>query len=183
MPDRAHRWRGIHDRDMVRSGVSAELAPVGAGLGAGPGQPLEAALVVRNTGVGHAFPSYVTPRVFVAAWQVDAAGREIPGTREEATIARIIDFGSSPWREVADTRLLPGRALTLEYLRPRAEGAAALVGRVRVDPDHHYRGVFDSLRQRYSDPEAVRLMEEAHRRTLESSYALYEERLELARGE
>jgi len=177
MPDRAHLWRGIHDPEMVRSGVSAGLVPVDAGLAAEPGGPIAAALVVKSHDVGHAFPTYVTPRVFLAAWQEDASGEPVAGTREEATIARIVDFSTS--REVQDTRVLPGESVKLDYAGPRAAEAVALVGRVTVDPGYHYRGVFENLRTSYQDPEARRLMEEAHQRTVESPYVLYELRREL----
>jgi hypothetical protein len=142
---------------------------VGSGLS---GEILEAGLVVRNRGVGHAFPTYVTPRVFLAVWQEDAEGGALEGTLEEAQIARIIDFAA--WSEVSDTRVPPGESVVLDYARPRAAGAAALVGRITVDPDHHYRGVFAELLTSYADPEARRLIGEAHRRSLEAIYVLYE---------
>ena len=59
MPDRRHRWRGIHDLEMVRSGLTIE-----AKAGAPRYRPGELALVtlrVSSTRVGHAFPTYVTP--------------------------------------------------------------------------------------------------------------------------
>jgi len=60
MPDRRHRWRGIHDADMVRSGLT-----ITAKTGAARYRPGETALVtlrVTSTCVGHAFPTYVAPR-------------------------------------------------------------------------------------------------------------------------
>jgi hypothetical protein len=171
MPDRAHLWRGIHDPEMVRSGVEATLEPAGVGVS---GERLEARLVLRSTAVGHAFPSYVTPRVFLELWQADAAGGEIADTREELTLARILDFGSHPWEEIQDTRISPGGAAILDYARPRAPGAAALTGRVRVDPDFHYRSVFAALKDSYTTAEARSLMRDAHRRTLQSPYTLYD---------
>jgi GNAT superfamily N-acetyltransferase len=170
MPDRAHVWRGIHDADMVRDAVDVDLVVADAAQGDG----VRAALVVENRAVGHAFPTYVTPRVFLAVWQTDESGREIEGTRAEASIGREIDFGTSPWREVFDTRVAPGKSVKLDYSVARAPGATALLGRVSVDPDHHYRGVFESLRNSYRDPEARALIEEAYRRSQESSYVLVE---------
>ena len=171
MPDRAHRWRGIHDPETVRAAVDVTLTPVGAGL---EGPRLEAALVVNNRGVGHRFPSYVTPRVRVALWQEDASGRELPGTREEAWIARVLDF--SDWSEISDTRIPPGESVKLDYARERAAGAAALVGRVTVDPDYHYRGVYQELVQTYSDEAALSRMREALRRADAAVYVLREVR-------
>jgi hypothetical protein len=169
MPDRAHLWRGIHDPETVRNAVDVELDVDGL-----TGSSVSGVLRIRNRDVGHAFPSYVTPRVFVAVFQIDRLGREIPSTRVEGIIGREVDFSTEPWREVLDTRVMPGEIAQLLYDLPRSPDAAALVGRVVVDPDHHYRGVFAELGRLYSDPEARRLIEEASRRISTSTYVLAE---------
>jgi hypothetical protein len=169
MPDRAHLWRGIHDPETVRKAVDVELVVELPG-----GSRIDGALRVRNRDVGHAFPSYITPRVFLELFQVDAEEREIEGTRLEATIGREIDFSTVPWTEVFDTRLFPGETAQLLYDLPRAREAQALVGRVIVDPDFHYRGVFESLVESLNDPQALGLIAEAGRRTSESTYVLTE---------
>ena len=136
--------------------------------------------MVANRGVGHAFPTYVTPRVFVAMWQADVTGRELADTRLEAAIGREIDFGAQPWREVFDTRVLPGESVKLDYVAARHPDAVALVGQVRVEPDYHYESVFVSLHETLTNPEARRMITEAHRRARESGYVLTELRRELA---
>ncbi len=177
MPDRAHTWRGIHDPETVRAAVDVALVPLEL---AGP--ELSAALVLTSREVGHAFPTYVTPRVFLAAWQEDAAGDEIEGTRIEATIGRQIDFGASPAREVFDTRVAPGESVKLDYAKARRREAVAVAGRVTVDPDHHKRGVFASLLRELENPDARARIAEAHRRASESSYVLFEARRPLPIG-
>ncbi len=177
MPDRAHTWRGIHDPETVRSAVEVDLVPRALG-----GSELTASLVLASREIGHAFPTYVTPRVFLAVWQEDAGGREIEGSRVAATIGREIDFAASPAREVFDTRVAPGEAVKLDYARPREPGSVALVGRVTVDPDHHYRGVFASLLRDLTDPDARTRIAEAQRRASESSYVLFETRRSLPPG-
>src|SRR5262249_57279904 len=74
MPDRRHLWRGIHDPDMVRGGLTISVVE-----DARPAGVLRARLVVENSGVGHRFPTYVTPLVVLRAGLVDAAGRPVPG--------------------------------------------------------------------------------------------------------
>ena len=84
MPDRRHRWRGIHDLEMVRSGLT-----ISARSGASRYRPGDVALVtlrVTSTRIGHAFPTYVTPRVVLSAELVDDAGRIVPGSRQEQVI-------------------------------------------------------------------------------------------------
>ncbi len=174
MPDRAHTWRGIHDPEMVRSAVDVDLVlhdPAGA--------IVRAALVLTSRDVGHAFPSYVTPRVFLAAWQVDRRGRALDGTRRQLAIGREVDLGSVPMREIFDNRVSPGQSAALNYAVDRDPNAVALIGRVTVDPDFHYRGVFASLAEQLADPAARELIERAVQRTAESSYVLSEIRGEL----
>ena len=167
MPDRAHVWRGIHDAETVRAAVDVEFVQAKA-----PGGTLRGSLVLTNRDVGHAFPTYVTPRVYLSVFQADAEGAELDGTRSEATIGREIDFGAN--REVIDTRVLPGRTAILDYAAPRHPDATAIVARAEVDPDFHYRGVFASLLASLEDPEALSLLREAQRRATESAFVLWE---------
>jgi hypothetical protein len=164
MPDRSHTWRGIHDPEMVRSGVEVrlEVEP----------DPLRATLVLANRDVGHAFPTYVTPRVFLAISQLDGEGVELEETRVDHAIGREIDFGD--WSEVFDRRVLPGKEATLAYDRPRHPDARVLRGRVTVDPAYHYRGVFESLLASYETPEARRELSLALERANETPYVLFE---------
>jgi hypothetical protein len=172
MPDRAHLWRGIHDPEMVRSAVVTELVSIDL-----TGETLQAALVLESREVGHAFPTYVTPRVYLAAWQEGSDGAPIVGTDVNAVIGREVDFSTGI--EVFDTRVMPSESVKLDYIQARRPGAVALVGRVTVDPDYHYRGVFDYLLATLGNPEARAQIQEARRRASASNYLLAEFRLTL----
>src|SRR5882672_11476973 len=141
MPDRRHRWRGIHDADMVRSGLT-----ITAKADATRYQPGEVAVVrlrVTSTRVGHAFPTYVTPRVILSGELVDSAGQPIAGSRQERIIGRDVALDLS--REAFDTRILPGRSATLEYrIKVPARGTRARLA-VVVEPDAFYAAFFEVL--------------------------------------
>ncbi len=171
MPDRAHVWRGIHDPNMVRAALDVELFLEMEST------ELDAKLVLLNRAVGHAFPTYVTPRVYMAIYQVDSSGAEIPDSRVEAAIGREIDFADG--HDVFDTRVLPKESVKIEYRRPREIDAVAIIGEVRVDPDFHYRGVYESLLATYTDPVARDQIADAKRRISASRYTLTEIRREL----
>lgn len=141
MPDRRHLWRGIHDPDMVRSGIEITLEADRPRYRAG--DSLRATLTVASTNVGHYFPTYVTPRVVVEARLVDAAGGTVPGSVEERAIAREVTLDLS--REVADTRIPPGGRWTLDYRRRLDRPRLRLVVTVTVYPDHFYSRFFKSL--------------------------------------
>ena len=139
MPDRRHLWRGIHDADMVRGGLTitlVETPPHAAGT-------VAARLVVENSGVGHRFPTYVTPLVLLRAELVDAAGRALAGTRVERRIGREVTLDLE--REVSDTRLAPGERAELAYARALEGGAAAARFSVIVYPDAFYTAFFTAL--------------------------------------
>lgn len=65
MPGRRHLWKGIHDPDVVKGGIRLEARNKGASEN--PAGTIEVAVKVTNAAVGHRFPSYVTPKVFVRA--------------------------------------------------------------------------------------------------------------------
>jgi len=58
------------------------------------GDTISVTLSVENTRVGHAFPTYVTPRVVLSAELVDQAGEIIAGSRQELAIASDVTLGS-----------------------------------------------------------------------------------------
>ncbi|MGH7333164.1 MAG: multiheme c-type cytochrome [Candidatus Rokuibacteriota bacterium] len=141
MPARRHQWRGIHDPDMVRSGLTITARADAARYR--PGDWASLVLTVTSTRVGHAFPTYVTPRVIMRVELLEGDGRPVPGTRVEKIIAREISLDLS--RELFDTRLRPGQRATLAY-RPRlaTPGLRARFS-VVVEPDAFYERFFEVL--------------------------------------
>src|SRR5262245_969885 len=141
MPDRRHLWRGIHDPDMVRWGLS-----ISAGADAPhyrPGDWATLRLALTSTRIGHSFPTYVTPRVVLRIELIDGEGEPVAGSRTERVIAREVTLDLS--REYFDTRLRPGETAVLAY-RPRlsAPGLRARFS-VIVEPDAFYVRFFDVL--------------------------------------
>ena len=139
MPDRRHLWRGIHDADMVRGGLTITLDDAPPRVPGG----VAAKLVVENSGVGHRFPTYVTPLVLLRAELVDAAGHALAGTRVERRIGREVTLDLE--REVSDTRLAPGERAELVYARALENGAVAARFSVVVYPDAFYTAFFEAL--------------------------------------
>jgi cytochrome c554/c'-like protein len=141
MPDRRHLWRGIHDPDMVRSGLT--IAARGGAVRYRPGDTISVTLTVESTRVGHAFPTYVTPRVVLSAELVDETGQVIAGSRQEKAIAREVTLDLE--REIADTRLMPGKKAVLHYRRRVDRAGLRARLSVVVYPDEFYTRFFESL--------------------------------------
>ncbi len=138
MPDRRHQWRGIHDPDMVKAGVTVNMKGVQIESGT-----VSAILSIANTGTGHFFPTYVTPKVVAQAYQEDARGKTLPGTLQEHIIGRQVSPDLRT--EIADTRIAPDKQTSIDYRAPLHRNAVALVFRVRVEPDAFYTDFYRDL--------------------------------------
>jgi hypothetical protein len=139
MPDRRHLWRGVHDRETVKGGVTIAASPPRVEAGA-----VLAGLTLRNSGTGHHFPTYVTPRVVAEIFQAGAdgkaAGRHAAGARHRAAGDARPLARESPTRAWPPTRK-PGWT-TAGRSHPRA---GRLDYRVRVEPDAFYTAFYRSL--------------------------------------
>lgn len=177
MPDRRHLWRGIHDREMVRSGLTI-TARAGAARYR-PGEDATVTLTVESTGVGHAFPTYVTPRVVLRVELVDRRGRPVPGSRRERVIAREVTLDLS--RQVADTRLGPGERATLEYRRRVDRAGLSARLSVVVEPDAFYTRFFEA-RLREGAGRGAAQLRQALAATRRSPFTVFTQDLPLSRA-
>ncbi|MGE3537508.1 MAG: multiheme c-type cytochrome [Candidatus Tectimicrobiota bacterium] len=141
MPDRRHLWRGIHDPDMVRRALTLHLTP--DTLSAVPGGLLEVTVSLTNSGAGHYFPTYVTPKVFLQAQLLDTQGAVLSESVQEAVLGRDVSLDLST--ELYDTRIPPHAVHTLVYRQTLPAAAALFRVQVVVHPDHFYQRFFTAL--------------------------------------
>ena len=174
MPDRAHLWRGIHDKDMTQSAVRVDVS-----LGAeARGEIVTAEIKLTNSGAGHYFPTYITPSVDVISELEDKTGRKIPGSRQINVIERKLSPDFS--REIHDTRIPPQESITFRYRRGRGEGAARLRVRVHVRPDAFYHNFFiEFLKNPAISSLSRKLIEQARDIAASSDFDIYDEKFEL----
>lgn len=164
MPDRKHLWRGIHDPGMVESGLKAEFYA----------DADKAGFVLTSVGVGHAFPTYVTPKVILKGVALDANGQPLAGTERSHVIQRRVESVNGEWVERFDTRLAPGQSASLNLPWPAS-------GRVRfwleVHPDDFYdHDVYDGLlRDLPRGSHSARLIAEADAAAQRSRFRLFEQ--------
>ncbi len=144
MPDRRHLFKGIHDPDTVRAGVSWAFEARRTDRG------LESRMTLTNTGTGHAFPTYVVPEVWMRIDLVLADGAI--RLAAERLIARQVAFANGAWTQSADTRLRQDETATLDYVGAVPPGAIAIVGSIIVRPDaYHVRSLGVRLRETTSE--------------------------------
>ncbi|BCB27377.1 hypothetical protein SKTS_22630 [Sulfurimicrobium lacus] len=169
MPERRHLWRGIHDPEMVKSGLKIEASrPIVAN------GHVSATLQIINHGVGHAFPTYVTPRVMVEIGQESRSGKMIGQTVERHLIAR--DVSLNLQAEKSDTRIMPDETRRYGYAKVLHPEAVVLTVRIMVEPDAFYA---DFYRATLDDPEfrvGRKAISEALRLAEQAPYAVFHSR-------
>jgi hypothetical protein len=163
MPDRQHLWRGIHDPEMVAAALTTRVTA----------DSERVRFEITNSGVGHAFPSYVTPKVTMNAVALDQAGTPRPQTLQSWEIARRVRYDGNQWIELSDTRLLPGQSTAIEVAW---DGSDRIRVWLEVVPDKFYAtevfpGFLQSLQP---DSDAARLTAEAQAIALGSRFRLFE---------
>ncbi len=162
MPDRKHLWRGIHDPATTAAGLTPKVSS----------DRYKARFAVTSTGIGHAFPTYVTPKVVLHAALLDDAGKPIPDSEVTHVIQRRVEYDGADWREVSDTRLLPGQTASVEIAWKDAKRARMWL---EVQPDDFYHSVTYAQLRRDLPKAGIpsRLIAEADSRAQASIYRLF----------
>lgn len=175
MPKGRHLWRGIHDKDMTRQAVTIEVDAGNTKLSAG--ELLKASIKLSNTGAGHFFPTYITPKVIVRGSTLSATGEVLESSVLEATIGREVTLDLSS--ELFDTRIPPGDFVEVEYARAVDAQASVFKVEVVVYPDHFYERFYRARLESDLAPEARKMLHQAWVNSTESSYLLYEKKFAL----
>ncbi|MDX8381752.1 MAG: multiheme c-type cytochrome [Ghiorsea sp.] len=131
MPDRTHSFKGIHDKKFTRQGLSIQTQ-INNGI---------AALKITSKNIGHAFPTYVTPKIIIHATALDQQGKNLKSWQWE--IVREVLFNEG-WKEKRDTRLMPGESRVYNAKQAPKE-ADSIQFDIKVIPDHFYKGVYKGL--------------------------------------
>ncbi|MDQ6967314.1 MAG: hypothetical protein Q9M14_01350 [Mariprofundaceae bacterium] len=164
MPDRKHSFKGIHDVDMVRSGLNFKLEKKGR----------LASLTMTSVHIGHAFPTYVTPKIWVKADALNAQGKVLQ--HWQWSIVREVAYDDD-WKETQDSRLMPGESRI--FIADNADKNITSV-RFYIDviPDAFYKGVYQSLLADNLQPKAKLLITKALSDADKNDYRLYENEMQ-----
>lgn len=166
MPDRKHEFRGIHDPEMVRKGLTFKLTQ----------SKTSARLIITSKWIGHAFPTYVTPKVIVLADALDRHGKSLRSWQWD--IIREIEYDNG-WQEKRDTRLMPGESRAFNAADIPA-AATSVRYRVQVEPDHFYKGTYSDLLSGELAPVAKAHIQKANKLAAANDYLLFEDSVERA---
>ena len=180
MSNRRHLWKGIHDKEWVRGGVQfrAQLQQPKPRTA----KAVTVAVEIVNSAVGHKFPTYSTPKVFVRAALLDARNKPLPKTQQERIIGWDARFEDGEWKEFFDTRIAPGKTFAENFHWDLPRNAAKVRVWIEVHPDHFYHAHFYPAHLKRQDLSATgrKLIEKAIEESGKSPYTLFEEILPLA---
>ena len=168
MPAGRHLWRGIHDKEMVLRGVTIDID-----FEPDLSSYLIANLTLTNSGVGHYFPTYVTPRVVLAIYQQDKQGNTIKGSYQETAIGRSVSMDLE--HELFDSRLAPSHSARLTYSKNKSNLAVAMTFKVIIEPDHFYSNFYRASLE--NEPYSVGAvdLQQALQSSEKSPYVLFEQ--------
>ncbi len=163
MPDRQHLFRGIHDPEMVKRGITINAVREGS----------NARLVITNTGVGHFFPTYVTPVVVIKGFMLDKNDKVIARSMKKAFIGRKVNLDLS--KEIFDTRIPPEKSFEFDYTVSKSYNSGKLVFEVWVYPDEFYNRFYRDLLKGKNGGFDGKEIEKAFKITEKSGYRLFRE--------
>ena len=162
MLDRSHLWRGIHDPDMTKNGVTFSAVKQ---------EDNTIRVTIKNSGVGHLFPTYVTPQVAVRL--VERIDDKLK-VFDEKWIGWGVALDLS--EEYFDTRIKPGESFSHTFKVPKREGEGTFAVLVVVYPDEFYNRFFRSLVSYPPEGMPMERIKEAVKETGRSFYTLFEKR-------
>ncbi len=166
MPNRQHLWRGIHDPDMVKQGVEIKNLDFKQLY-----NNITAKLSIKNTGTGHYFPTYVTPRIIVEGYQADKDGKILLETKQQYTISRKVAMNLS--KEIADTRLAPDEQVMFNYQAKRHPEALSFILNVQVEPNAFYTKFYQITLKNNSAKKGKELIQQALEQSQKSVFSIY----------
>ncbi len=167
MPDREHTWKGVHDANTFREGITVSTITGRAQSGT-----VSVRVKMKNSGAGHYLPTTPTPAAWLSIELLDKDHEAIDGAYAEQRVGRHLVYDKG-WKEIEDTRIPPGESLELAraWKEGRVDKAAWARIRVRVEPDEYYERFYVRRLRNKKLPAAERAMfEEALRGTRDSHY-------------
>ncbi|MCF6208721.1 MAG: cytochrome c family protein [Ghiorsea sp.] len=166
MPDRTHQFKGIHDKKFTRKALDIRVFMNKYSL---------PTLQITPKHIGHAFPTYVTPKVTIQAKALDNQGKVLQTWQWD--IVREVYFDDG-WQEKRDTRLMPDevRRFVASELNKQA---VQVWFEVHVVPDHFYKGVYKSLLLEKPKEDAKTLIQRALKHAEQNDYLLFSGRINM----
>ncbi|MDH5542574.1 MAG: cytochrome c family protein [Nitrospinota bacterium] len=161
MADRTHTFQGIHSQRMVKNGVKIKIL-----------KEVDFAIIsITNSGTGHKFPTYVTPKIAVTGRVINLNGVEMESTLIEYPIQWKVDLDMKTER--FDTRLDPGETFEKKFNFPKIYSGNIYEIEVMVYPDEYYERFYSSLLDKKPEGVDLEKIKKALEDARNSSFSIY----------
>jgi hypothetical protein len=163
MPDRNHQWKGIHDKEMVLSGIeyNFEVQP--------SGKETILKAILKSNYIGHKFPTYAVPKIYLKLLIIENQKEKILA---EKILGRIITNDLT--EEFLDTRLAPEESVVLEskVLNHKTK----VIFRIEVEPEEMYIRIFQEKlnNKKFYNQKSIEKLQEILREKQRLNYRLLE---------
>jgi len=172
-PNGSMAFKSIYNKNFVLKAVTIRLKKVNINSA-----NVQTILSLTNSGVGHDFPTYTTPKVILNVGQENIKGKVIKKSVKSYIIGWSVSLNLK--KQYFDTRLKPFQTAKLIYDRPLVEGAKYLKAWIYVEPESHYIRFFKAFLKIKRLPKIIKiLLSEALKQDLDSKYLLWEKRIKI----
>ena len=174
-PQGSMAFKSIYNKNFVLKAVTIRFKIKKINIISGS---VQAILSLKNSGVGHDFPTYTTPKVILHIGQENLEKKVFQKTVESYIIGWSVSLNLK--KQYFDTRLKPFQTAKLIYDRPLVKKAKYLKAWVVVEPESHYVRFFKAFLKIKRLPKIIKtLISEALKQDLDSKYILWKEHTKL----
>lgn len=126
MPNRLHEWKGIHDSEFTKKGIEVDFQIV---------SETETQLSIHSKNIGHKFPTYLVPQIFVKVYS-EKKGQPRKSLLQER-IGRYFDLDLQV--EEFDTRIHPKEKRIYKVpINKKELQNSKIVVELFIQPDEYY---------------------------------------------
>ncbi len=144
-------FKSIYNKNFVLKALTIRLKKIKIYNGR-----INTTLSVTNSGVGHNFPTYTTPKVILSIAQEKAGGNIIDKSTKHYTIGWSVSLNLK--KQYFDTRLKPFQTAKLNYNYPLFHNAKYIKAWITVKPESHYAKFFEAYLKIKQLPKIIRIL-------------------------
>ncbi len=170
-PQGSMAFKSIYNKNFVLKAITIHLKKVKVHSG-----KVTTTLSLTNSGVGHDFPTYTTPKVILSIAQEKAGGNIIRKSIKRYIIGWSVSLNLK--KQYFDTRLKPFQTAKLIYDYPLLEDSKYIRAWVTVKPESHYTRFFKAFLKIKTLPKIIKIIfSSALKEDVHSKYLLWEKRV------
>ncbi len=166
-PQGSMAFKSIYNKNFVLKAITIHLKKIKIYSG-----KVSTTLSLTNSGVGHDFPTYTTPKVILNIAQEKSGGNIINKSIKRYIIGWSVSLNLR--KQHFDTRLKPFQTAKLIYDYPLLKGSKYIKAWITVKPESHYTRFFEALLKIKYLPKIIKIIFlRALKEDVDSKYLLW----------